>query len=124
MAEEGLPFPEGDHWTYPVGFEGKTETPVEDWNRKTHLLVSMRDDVVARFQKGYSEDPFFKSKYIDEIPNPNTVVTPSHFWKDPNGLLYFMDADWNSRLCVPKTEVNYVLNWIHDSPFESAHAGA
>lgn len=70
------------------------------------------------------EDPFFKSKYVDEVPNPNTVVTPSHFWKDPNGLLYFMDADWNSRLCVPKSEVNYVLNWIHDSPFESAHAGA
>ena len=122
--EYPLPFQEDDHWTYPVGFEGKLTSPGEDWSRRSHLLVSMSDELISKFAEGYVKDSFFKSRYVDEVPNSNLVVTPSHFWKDPNGLLYYMDADWNSRLCVPKSMINYVLNWIHDSPYESAHAGA
>jgi hypothetical protein len=118
-----LPFPTDDHWTYPIDFEGKAMEPEEDWNKKAHLLVSMNDSLIKEFARGYSEDPFLKAKYVDEIVNPHSVVTPSHFRKDPNGLLYFLDADWNARLCVPRSKVNYVLNWIHDSPFESAHSG-
>jgi hypothetical protein len=32
-------------------------------------------------------------------------------------------VDWNTRLCVLPSQVNFVLWWIHESLFESAHAG-
>lgn len=122
--EAPLPLQEDDHWTYPVGFKDKLKSPGEDWSRNSHLLVSMSEELLLNFSAGYIEDNFFKSRYADEIPNANLVITPSHFWKDPNGLLYYLDANWSSRLCVPKSMVNYVLRWIHNSPYESAHAGA
>ncbi|KAF9471034.1 hypothetical protein BDN70DRAFT_820552, partial [Pholiota conissans] len=123
-GSDELPFPEFDHWTYPVGYKPASLETAEDWDSRSHLLVSLNKELVAKFAAGYKVDSFFKSKYVDEIANPQTVVTPSHFRKDPNGLLFFLDADWKARLCVPQPQVNFVLKWIHDSPFESAHAGA
>lgn len=99
------------------------ETPEIEWEHKSHLLVSMDPKLIVEFVKGYGEDSFFKKRYTDEIPNPNTVITPSHFKKAKDGLLYFLDADWSARLCVPRTMVNYILKWIHESPMEGAHTG-
>ncbi|GJF00591.1 polyprotein [Phanerochaete sordida] len=45
------------------------------------------------------------------------------FFKDQDGLLFFRDADFQPRLCVPKSLRNEVLRTFHESPFESAHAG-
>lgn len=123
IADE-LPFSENDPWTYPVGATSDSSSMNEEnWNRKPHLLLSMDKAIIAKFVEGYGEDPFFKPRYVNEIPNHNSVITPSHFRKGDNGLLYFMDSNYNAKLCVPRTMVNYVLKWIHDSPFESAHAG-
>lgn len=117
------PFPNNDHWTYPTGVKSSPENVEEDWNSRSHLLISMNPQLVARFVEGYKEDVFLKTRYVDEVPSPDTVITPSRFSKGPDGLLYFIDADWKARLCVPRSHVNFVLKWMHDSPFESAHAG-
>ncbi|KAF9471211.1 hypothetical protein BDN70DRAFT_783329, partial [Pholiota conissans] len=118
-----LPFPENDHWTYPVEFEKPLEPPSEEWERKSHLLIALDKDLTKQFVEGYKEDPFFKEKYTQEIPNDKMVITPSHFRVGSDQLLYFLDADWATRLCVPRSLINFVLKWIHDSAFESAHAG-
>ncbi|KJA21722.1 hypothetical protein HYPSUDRAFT_140001, partial [Hypholoma sublateritium FD-334 SS-4] len=120
---DDLPFPNNDHWTYPVDFEKPVLDPDDEWDSRSHLLISMEESLLQQFREGYVLDPYFKDKYVDEVPNPQAVITPSHFRKSAEGLLYFVDADWNARLCVPKSQVGYVLSWIHDEPFESAHAG-
>jgi hypothetical protein len=118
--ESVLPFPADDPWTYPVGIK----PPKEDaWNAQAHLLVSISPAVIHRFKDGYEYDPYFKSRYAEEVPNPDKILTPSRFQKGKDRLLYFVDADWNHRLCVPRSEVNFVLKWIHDSPHESVHSG-
>lgn len=123
-TKDELPFPEGGHWTYPAtAFDSPFKARPEE-ERKSHLLISMDPNLIQEFITGYKEDPFFKSKYsADEIPSHTKVITPSHFRKGKNGLLYFFDADFNAKLCIPKSKVNYVLSWIHNSPYESAHAG-
>ena len=113
-------FPEIDQWSYP------TDARLgggEDWENKAHLLVSLSPEVVNNFSKGYEEDPFFKQYYADEIPNPRAAITPSHFRKGSNGLLYFIDARWETRLCVPRSQIQFVLEWIHEAPHEAAHGG-
>lgn len=122
--QSSMPFPENDHWTYPVGFETKDSSPEEEWQDKSHLLISLSEQLINEFAEAYQEDPSFRSKYADEVPNPHSVVTPSHFRKDPNGLLYFIDTDWNPKLCVPWAKINQILGWIHDTPYENAHAGS
>ncbi|KAG6917886.1 hypothetical protein DXG01_000495 [Tephrocybe rancida] len=108
--EDELPFPKSDPWTYPIGVSMPELAPEDNWSKKSHLLE-------------YSKDAYFKRHYVEEAPNANKVLAPSRLQKGSNGLLYFLDVDWNSRLCVPKEQVNYILRWIHESPFESAHAG-
>jgi len=79
--------------------------------------------VINDFTKSYEEDPFFKQYYADEIPNPRVAITPSHFHKGSNGLLYFIDARWETRLCVPCSQIQFILEWIHEAPHEAAHGG-
>ncbi|KAL1658199.1 hypothetical protein GGF50DRAFT_12540, partial [Schizophyllum commune] len=119
-SADGLPFPQGDHWTYPPGvpdFQPEEEP-------QPHLLIQLAPEVLERFARGYQEDAFFKQHIVEKESSAQTLLTPSRFQRGNNGLLYFINADWQYRLCVPRSEVNYVLSTIHDSPFESAHAGA
>ena len=122
IADE-LPFPSEDHWTYPIGVKPSSQEFDDEWLNKPHLLVAMNPSVIAAFAQSYSMDKYFASKYVEDVPNPKSVITPSHFRKSKNGLLYFIDADWSARLCVPESRIHFVLKWIHDSPYESAHAG-
>jgi hypothetical protein len=93
------------------------------WEERTHLLVSINPEVLDKFVEGYKSDPYFRERYVEEMPSADTVLTPSRFQKGANGLLYFLDADWNSHLCVPRSQVPYVLSLLHDTASESAHAG-
>lgn len=113
------------HWTYPVSFENKPldHELDEEWNHRSHLLVSADAGTIKEFVEGYKSDSVFKRHYAEALPQAEQLLTPSHFRMGKGGLLYFIDSDWKTRLCVPKSKVSYVLSWIHDSPFESAHAG-
>lgn len=124
--EDPLPFAQEDHWTYPVGVRRKAlekEELDDDWNRGNHLLLSIKPEIMKEFADAYVEDGYFKKKYVIETPNSKKELTPSHFRTGNNGLLYFIDADWNTRLCVPRKKVPFILRWMHESPYESAHAG-
>lgn len=109
-----------DKWTYPVSKINNNEDP---WSNKPHLLIAINPQTISDFVEGYRSDSYFTPKYADVAPNPKTVITASQFQKEGNRMLYFIDADWNTRLCVPKSQINFILKWIHDSPTESAHAG-
>ncbi|KAJ3738012.1 hypothetical protein EV360DRAFT_21712, partial [Lentinula raphanica] len=97
-AHEALPFGNNDHWTYPVGNKG-SEIPLElDWESRSSVLIGISPEMTSSFVKGYQEDHHFKSLYVDSVPNPNNLLTPSRFQKGGNGLLYFIDADWKAGL--------------------------
>jgi hypothetical protein len=122
-AIDDLPFPTGDHWTYPAGVTPSGEPAEEDWERRSHVLLGAKPEFLREFAKGYRKDTAFHRHYVESAPSPETLLTPSQFQKGSNGLLYFLDADWNSRLCIPKAQVLFILKWMHDSAIESAHAG-
>jgi hypothetical protein len=51
---DDLPFPQNDHWTYPVGVKPLKE---DGWEQKPHLLVSVSPGITKRFREGYLVDP-------------------------------------------------------------------
>ena len=118
-----LPFARTDPWTYPPGTKISDTSPDEDWRGQTQLLISVDPKICKEFAEGYEADNFFAPRYIEVQPNEKTVISATHFQRGQDNLLYFVGASWKTRLCVPKSKINYVLRWIHESPYESAHAG-
>ena len=118
-----LPFVRTDPWTYPPGTKISDTSPDEDWRGRMQLLISVDPKICKEFAEGYEVDNFFAPRYIEVQPNEKTVISATHFQRGQDNLLYFVDASWKTRLCVPKSKINYVLRWIHESPYESAHAG-
>ncbi|EIM85169.1 uncharacterized protein STEHIDRAFT_21556, partial [Stereum hirsutum FP-91666 SS1] len=91
-----------------------------------HILVHMGPDTLARYVKGYRLDPEYKSRYkeLQKGENVATWDAGKRFYKDERGLLFFRDANFQPRLCVPISERGTLLAEAHESPFETAHAGA
>ncbi|KAL1658462.1 hypothetical protein GGF50DRAFT_41223, partial [Schizophyllum commune] len=117
---DALPFADSPHWVYPPGPKKRKE---EEEEPRAHLLVQLKPELGDRFRKGYKEDAYFSRHYVDKENSAANLLTSSRFSKGADGLLYFIDADWQTRLCVPASEVNYVLQTIHNNPYEAAHAG-
>ena len=44
-------------------------------------------------------------------------------FRDSDGLLYFRDADFKPKLCVPWSKRTEILAEAHESPFKTAHLG-
>ncbi|KZV59932.1 hypothetical protein PENSPDRAFT_550823, partial [Peniophora sp. CONT] len=87
------------------------------------VFVHLDPQYRERFVLGYQQDAKFKRHW-------ETADTPSDSWhpgqryfKDEDGLLFFRDADFVPRLCVPESERNFVLDESHNSPYETGHAG-
>ncbi|KZV99861.1 hypothetical protein EXIGLDRAFT_605274, partial [Exidia glandulosa HHB12029] len=95
-----------------------------DWkaaNPPPTLLVTMNEELKKRYVAGYAKDPAFvkKGKNSDE----RSWYAGNRFYKGKDGLLFFRDADFMPRLCVPRSERAALLRQVHESAFESAHAG-
>jgi len=46
------------------------------------------------------------------------------FLKDEQGLLFFLDSNYQPRLCVPKKRKNFILREVHENPLKSTHVSA
>ncbi|KZP21111.1 hypothetical protein FIBSPDRAFT_688450, partial [Athelia psychrophila] len=92
-------------------------------NPPPNIQVSVDDQLIKEFIEGYQQDVAFKNKWKD-APGRDKIRDPGmRFYKDDADLLFFRDADYQPRLCVPKNVRNIVLNEAHDQPFGGAHAG-
>jgi hypothetical protein len=118
-----LPFPANDPWTYPPGVSPPRPKVEADFENRSHLLLSIEPELLQKFVDGYKSDAYFRNLYVEEMHSPDVVLTPSRFQKGSNGLLYFLDANWNSQLRVSRSMVPYILSLTHDTASESAHAG-
>lgn len=111
-----------DAWKYPAGIVPDLLDEAQNPNA-TQLLVELDTAFATKLQEGYAKDPSLRHFYVEEIPNADTALTPSRYVKGTRGLLYFVDADWRYRLCVPHTMVQEVLEIMHKKANEAAHAG-
>ncbi|KZP10441.1 hypothetical protein FIBSPDRAFT_690218, partial [Athelia psychrophila] len=92
-------------------------------NPPPNIQVSLDDQTRKDFISGYESDESFKDKWR-EAPSRESMKDPGlRYYKDDADLLFFRDADYQPRLCVPKSERNMILREAHDQPFGGAHAG-
>ncbi|KZW00785.1 hypothetical protein EXIGLDRAFT_587718, partial [Exidia glandulosa HHB12029] len=84
------------------------------------LLVSMSEELRQRYINGYAADPAFAGQGEGD---ETSWYPGNRFYRGKDGLLFFRDADLMPRLCVPKSERAALMRHIHESAYESAHAG-
>lgn len=87
------------------------------------MHIHLEPEVTKEFLEGYQKDESFKRKWKD-TEFPQTKWDPGNrFYKDKDGLLFFRDADYQPRLCVPKSEQSALLKEAHNQPYGGAHIG-
>jgi hypothetical protein len=87
------------------------------------LVTHMDDELREKWVKAYSESRSFRQAWGDPRSSKDTWVPGYRFVKDENGLLYFRDADYQPRLCVPETFRVRLIEVAHENASETAHMG-
>lgn len=95
----------------------------EATHRPPTVLVELSKEARDRYLEGYQKDVTFRTRWEENNNAPDSWDPANRFLKDDNGLLYFRDADFHARLCVPQSEKNDVLRTAHESPYLTAHSG-
>ena len=93
-------------------------------NPTPNLHVSMDPEFLKEWVADYVSDQSFGEIWADEARLAENWKGNGRFLRDERGLLFFLDEGYQPRLCVPKKRRNFLLKESHESPFESAHAGA
>jgi len=88
------------------------------------ILVGIGQEEFNEWIEAYEDDIHFrdiiKSKRQDkEVLQP---TYPQYFYAD-SGLIYFEDALGNNRLCVPNKLRKGIMEEVHETCTEAAHAG-
>ena len=102
------------------------EPSVEYWDARNpppNLHIAIDESFIEEWIEGYKSDQAFSSIWADENRELRNWKANGRFIKDERGLLYFVDPDYQPRLCVPRSQRNFVLREAHENPMESSHAG-
>ncbi|KAF8174327.1 hypothetical protein K438DRAFT_1489263, partial [Mycena galopus ATCC 62051] len=87
-------------------------------NPPPNIHIGMEDHYRASWVEAYRDDSEFKNIWAD----PKGLWTPGQrFFPSDGGLLFFRDADYQPRLCVPKSKRKEIKTEAHEAPLESAH---
>lgn len=81
----------------------------------------MGKELKKQFIEGYKWDAQFKSSYEEAEISSDSRSEGGKFLKSEDDLLYFLDADYQPRLCIPKKLRQSILEEAHESPLETAH---
>lgn len=104
-------------------------TRMKEWEAShppPHVQVHIEPEYLERIVSGYIIDAEFKRIYKDLDKGKNVASWDSgqRFYKDDQGLLFFRDANYQPRLCIPETEREALLTEAHNLAYDSAHASA
>ncbi|KIY61608.1 hypothetical protein CYLTODRAFT_327283, partial [Cylindrobasidium torrendii FP15055 ss-10] len=92
----------------------------EDRRREVPLVhIEMGNELLERFREGYNSDPQFTR--VLEWTRSKEWSHDYRFFRNEAGLLFFKDADYVPRLCVPRSLRAEILIQAHEHPLESAH---
>ncbi|KAF9020060.1 hypothetical protein BDZ89DRAFT_910303, partial [Hymenopellis radicata] len=85
------------------------------------LHVNFSKALIERFITGYQNDPQFAKIYLSSPTATDRWDPNQRFFKETNGLLYFRDADYVARLCVPRSLRWEIIKEAHENPMEATH---
>jgi hypothetical protein len=85
----------------------------------THMDPQLRQEWV----KSYETSRSFRQAWEDPRSSKGTWVPGYRFVQDESGLLYFRDADYQPRLCVPEPFRSRLITIAHEHASETAHMG-
>lgn len=88
----------------------------EATHRPPTVLVESSKEARDLYLEDYQKDVTFRACWEENNNAPDSWDPASRFLRDDNGLLYFRDADFHARPCVPQSERNNVLRAAHESP--------
>ena len=100
--------------------------PDEYWgatNPPPNIFVHLDEKMIQEWVKNYAEDPHLAKIWNDPKAAADNWVPGYRFFKDEKGLLFFRDADYQPRLCVPLTQRRLVMEEAHEQAYEGAHQG-
>jgi hypothetical protein len=92
-------------------------------NPPPNIHVAMDEKARRKFVAAYFGDAAFGKIWTNPSSELNVWQPGYRYFKNEQGLLFFRDADYQPRLCVPKSERKFLLREIHESAMETAHAG-
>jgi hypothetical protein len=81
----------------------------------------MEDGFRADWVNSYNGDAEFGKIWADPHVVEGLWSPGQRFFRNSEGLLFFRDADYQPRLCVPTSKRNLVKEEAHESPLGSAH---
>ncbi|KAF9007293.1 hypothetical protein BDZ89DRAFT_900440, partial [Hymenopellis radicata] len=87
------------------------------------LLISISKDELNKWLAAYDEDPILSRTWREAAGSADRWIPSNRFFKDADGLLFFADADYQPRLCVPRSLRRALLVEAHESAMEHAHLG-
>jgi hypothetical protein len=100
------------------------ELTAEYWgavNPLPNMHVGMDESFKKSWIEAYKSDPEFKRIWKDVGTTEDSWRPGQRFFKSDGGLLFFRNADYHPRLCVPKAKRNLTIAEAHEAPIESAH---
>lgn len=88
------------------------------------VLIGISADELKEWTEGYRSDSHF-SKVLKEWKQETEWVNPSfpQYHYSDSGLIYFEDWQGNNRLCVPEDLRIRIMEEVHNTITEAAHAG-
>ncbi|PBK63536.1 hypothetical protein ARMSODRAFT_865117, partial [Armillaria solidipes] len=86
-----------------------------------HITIS--EELKQTFIMEYSKDRQFETPYHEASAAKDSRSAGKRFFRDENGLLFFINADFQPHLCVPKALQQDILTESHEAPLETAHMG-
>jgi hypothetical protein len=92
-------------------------------NPPPNIHIAMDPDFQRKFVAAYLADPAFGPIWSNPRSDEGAWTPEYRYFKNQDGLLFFRDTDYQPRLCVPREHQKFLMQEIHESPFETVHAG-
>jgi len=93
-------------------------------NPMPNLHIAIDKATLKEWTDGYKADDAFRTIWEQkQQDSADASLVNNCYMMDERGLLYFIDPDYQPRLCVPKAQHNFILQEAHENPMESSHAG-
>lgn len=85
------------------------------------IHVTMDEELKKEFLAGYLSNSQFKTIYKETTQSEDNQSEGNKFLQGEDQLLYFLNADFQPRLCVPWQLRQKILQEAHEAPMETAH---
>ncbi|KAI5886521.1 uncharacterized protein SCHCODRAFT_02463539, partial [Schizophyllum commune H4-8] len=91
------------------------------FERQPAILIRMAPEEAKEFADAYQKEPYWEQRWKNANSDSTTFTPGRRFYRSEDGLLFFLDADFLPRLCVPDSLVPRILRTAHEEPMECAH---